>query len=108
MGVQVSLEAAVKAIPEREKNATFSQFLSRRDYLLEHGNLRAPDKMNTEGRLPDGSHFYAIKAHDLRAYGWFSKRYKSVFYISHFICKKRNKLLKADTDRVADNWRGIE
>ncbi|MEL3925757.1 hypothetical protein V1481_20700 [Aeromonas enteropelogenes] len=108
IGVQVSLEAAVNAIPEHEKRATFAQFVARRDYLIEHGNLRAPEKMNTEGNLPDGSNFYAIKAHDLRAYGWFSKRHKGVFYISHFICKKRKKLLKADTARVAENWRGIE
>jgi len=46
---------------------------------------------NTEGRLPDDKHFYAIKVGKLRAYGWFSSRHKGVFFISHFCVQKRTK-----------------
>ncbi len=35
--------------------------------------LRNPDHFNTEGSLPDGKKFYAIKQGKVRAYGWFSR-----------------------------------
>ncbi|WP_019570116.1 hypothetical protein [Thioalkalivibrio sp. ALE11] len=44
----------------------------------------------------------------LRAYGWFSTRYKGVFYISHFAFKKGQKLSSQDEQRVINNWRRIE
>ena len=81
---------------------------ARRQYLADHGQLRSPDQWNTEGTLPNGKHFYAIKADKIRAYGWFSVRNKGVFYISHFTFKKGQKLASADTNRVIVNWRQIE
>jgi hypothetical protein len=82
--------------------------LVRREYLANEGRLRSPDHWNTEGTLPDGKLFYAIKADRLRAYGWFSGRHKRVFYISHFACKKGQKLAQEDTNQVIKNWRLIE
>ena len=61
---------------------------ARRKHLADRGQLRSPDHWNTEGRLPDGKHFFAIKADKIRAYGWYSVRHKGVFYISHFAFKK--------------------
>jgi hypothetical protein len=82
--------------------------LARRQLLADRGQLRSPDYWNTEGDLPDGKHFYAIKADRVRAYGWFSLRNKGVFYISHFAFKKGQKLATKDAKRVVSNWRQIE
>lgn len=76
--------------------------------LAETGRLRSPDYWNTEGDLPNGKKFYAIKADRIRAYGWFSNRDRGVFYISHFAFKKGKKLAAEDTNRVIRNWRAIE
>ncbi len=108
-GAKESLTVAFAAITEQSHAATKASFKARQDYLKDRGSLRSPDHMNTEAELPDGSKFYAIKTNQgLRAYGWFSKKHRSVFYISHFICKKRQKLKQEDTNRVIQNWREIE
>jgi hypothetical protein len=80
----------------------------RRERLANQGQLRAPDHWNSEGTLPDGKQFYAMKAGQLRAYGWFSRRHKSVFYISHFAFKRGQKIAREDSNRVIRNWRAIE
>ena len=81
---------------------------ARREHLANTGPLRSPDHWNTEGELPDGKHFYAIKVGKIRAYGWFSVRHKGVFYISHFAFKKGQRLAREDCSRVIANWRQIE
>ena len=82
--------------------------IARRNFLADGGQLRSPDHWNTEGSLPRGGHFYAIKVDQLRAYGWFSARHPGVFYISHFAFKRGQKLAAADADQVIANWRLIE
>ena len=82
--------------------------MARRNYFADQGQLRSPDYWNTEGILPDGKHFYAIKVDRLRAYGWFSRRDKGVFYISHFAYKKGQKLSPEDANKVISNWRKIK
>lgn len=81
---------------------------ARRQLLADGVQLRSPDHWNTEGLLPNGKHFYAIKSNKLRAYGWFSSRHKAVFFISHFAFKASEKLSPEDANLVVHNWREIE
>jgi len=76
--------------------------------LANEGRLRSPDYFNTEGELPDGSRFYAIKVGKVRAYGWYSNRHKGIFFVSHFAFKKGQKLSSKDTNEVVRNWRAEE
>lgn len=72
--------------------------------FADHGKLHSPEQMNNEG---DG--IYAIKARcGLRAYGWYHSSIRGVFVISHFICKKKQKLDSADLDRSNANRRTYE
>jgi hypothetical protein len=72
--------------------------------LAEKGQLRSPDQMNSEG---DG--IYAVKANcGLRAYGWWSIKYRRYFVISHFILKKWDKLDPADLARAQENRREFD
>lgn len=103
-----SLREALGSIQAGKHATCMSQLAARRERLANTGRLRSPDHWNTEARLPNGSRFYAIKVGKLRAYGWFSTRYKGVFYISHFAFKKGQKLSSQDEQRVIKNWRRIE
>ncbi len=103
-----SLVEALQHIPLKKQAGPLAQMTARRELLANQGQLRSPDYWNTEGELPDGKRFYAIKAGKLRAYGWFSTRHKAVFYISHFAFKKGPKLAAEDTHRVIRSWRQIE
>jgi hypothetical protein len=103
-----SWDEALSHIPAGKHDNLWATMAARRQHLANVGQLRSPDHWNTEGDLPDGKHFFAIKAGKLRAYGWFSSRYKGVFYISHFAFKKGQKLASEDTNLVIQNWRRIE
>lgn len=103
-----SWQEALKHVPAKKFDGIFAKMGARRETLANRGQLRSPDHWNTEGNLPDGKRFYAIKADKVRAYGWFSVRHKGVFYISHFAFKKGQKLAKANVNRVIGNWRQIE
>ena len=103
-----SWQKALQHIPAPKHPSCWAKMLVRREHLANEGQLRSPDHWNTEGTLPDGKHFYAIKADRLRAYGWFSNCHKRVFYISHFAYKKGRKLAQEDTNQVIKNWRLIE
>jgi len=103
-----SWQEALAHIPLAKRPRITAQMAARREHLAKTGLLRSPDHWNTEGDLPNGKHFYAIKADKIRAYGWFSLRDKGVFYISHFAFKKGQKLARADVNRVVANWRQIE
>lgn len=106
--VPPSWRGAIAHLTEKKHKNVLAQMAVRRQLLAERGQLRSPDHWNTEGELPNGKKFYAIKADKIRAYGWFSNRHKGVFYISHFAFKKGQKLDPADTRRVIENWRQIE
>ena len=103
-----SWHEALTGIPAKQRSGVTAKLAARRAVLADQGQLRMPDHWNIEGELPNGKHFYAIKAGDLRAYGWFSGKHKGVFYISHFALKTGQKLAKKDTLRVIANWRQIE
>jgi hypothetical protein len=103
-----SLQDALASIPAGKHPGCLARLAARREQLANTGRLRSPDYWNTEGELPNGKRFYAIKVGKLRAYGWFSSRFNGVFYISHFAFKKGQKLARQDTKRVIQNWRLIE
>lgn len=103
-----SWREALEGVPTKRRDGIRAKLVARRRVLADQGLLRTPDHWNTEGDLPDGKRFYAIKADSLRAYGWFSVRHKGVFYISHFALKQGQKLAKKDANRVLTNWRHIE
>ena len=67
--------------------------------FAEKGDLQSRVQMRNEG---DG--IYAIKANcGLRAYGYYHKKRRKVFVISHFVHKKSNKMRPADRERAVKN-----
>jgi hypothetical protein len=106
--VPPSWQEALARIPANKREGIAAKMVARRRILANERRLRSPDYWNTEGELPSGKHFYAIKADRIRAYGWFAEREKGVFWISHFAFKKGQKLASADANRVIENWRRIE
>ena len=106
--VPPSWSKAMQNFPANKQAGVTAKMVARRNRLADGERLRSPDHWNTEAKLPDGKHFYAIKADKLRAYGWFSGRHKGVFYISHFAYKRGQKLAAEDTNQVIANWRLIE
>jgi len=106
--VPPSWKQAMEPIPQRKRDGVQAKLMARRNLLADGGQLRSPDHWNTEGLLPNGKRFYAIKADKLRAYGWFSSRHQGVFYISHFAFKRGQKLAAQDTQQVIHHWRLIE
>jgi len=99
---------ALADVPKGKRGGIYARFIALRNYLADGNQLRSPDRWNTEGDLPDGKHFYAIKVDKIRAYGWFSTRHTGVFYISHFTKKRGQKLAAEDTKRVVSSWRKEE
>lgn len=100
--------AASRIRNESRKDSCKAQMLTRMRRFANHGQLRSPDIFRKEGDLPNGKHFYAIKAGNIRAYGWFSRRHDSVFFISHYAYKNRDKLSQSDKSKVISNWRRFE
>lgn len=102
---------AEAGVPHKKKNPTgekrkpcVDQMHALLNRLAEKGQLKSPDQMNSEG---DG--IYAVKANcGLRAYGWWSAKYRRYFIISHFILKKWVKLDPADLARAQKNRQNFE
>ena len=85
-----------------------ARMLVRLKLLAENGQLRSPDYWNKEAKLPNDSHFYAVKVLNIRAYGWFSTKHSGVFLISHYSYKNSKKLSKKNTNKIIANWRKFE
>lgn len=100
-----SWKDAISHIKAKKVEQVHAQMKARQEALSKAGQLRFPDHFNTEGILPDGKSFYAIKVGKIRAYGWFSD---GEFWISHYAFKDSRKLGKDDTARVIKNWREQE
>lgn len=67
--------------------------------LANVGKIFSQDQMRLE---EDG--IFALKARcGLRAYGWYHRKRRGVFVISHFIMKKTQKLDRKDLDRAKEN-----
>ena len=100
------------SLNNEQHNKLIAKMAARIAVLGDGGRLRNPDHFNTEGLLPNGKHFFAIKVshgrHNFRAYGWYSNRHNGSFIISHYAYKKGEKLDSRDTSRVVATWREIE
>ena len=67
--------------------------------FADRGRLGSSDQFVNEG-----DKIWAIKTRcGLRAYGWYHTSQQGVFVISHYINKKRQKMLRADVERVNKN-----
>ena len=58
-----------------------------------------------EGDLSKAKKFFAIKRVPIRAYFWYSDVHKNTIVISHYVCKKWQKLRPKDTKQVKLNWK---
>ncbi|MGZ8927062.1 MAG: hypothetical protein ACXW03_01250 [Methylobacter sp.] len=75
---------------------------------LGDGHPMSNESFPQEGKLPDKSHFRALKKIPLRAYIWQSKKTPKTYYISHYVYKNYDNLKESDIKKVCDNWRKIE
>jgi hypothetical protein len=91
-GCQESWDQAEAAVPGN-RAACPTQFRARLTRLADHGKLRNPDYMNSEG-----GGVFAVKATcGLRAYGWFCRvEGRRAFVISHVVLKRRQHADPAD------------
>lgn len=104
-GARESFREALSHMSEDVQEDCIAQFQVRRNRLQRGEQLRSPDHFRDEGTLSNGAKFYAIKTtQGLRAYGWYSTRDSSTFWISHFAFKDSAKRKKADKQRVQENW----
>lgn len=71
---------------------------------LADGHRMSNENFPKEGKLPDGSHFRALKRNPLRAYIWQSKSHPATFFISHYVYKNYRKLKDKDVKKTCDNW----
>lgn len=83
-------------------NACLQQLRRLAERFADLGRLQSPNQIRDEG---EG--IWAIKARcGLRAYGYYDPHRRSIFVISHFIHKKKNKMDPADHQRAKDNRNG--
>lgn len=107
-GAEESLIESMQGVGEGVAGKVAAKMLSQLEQLANGGQLRCPDKFNTEAPLPGKStgHFYAVKVKmagvNLRAYIFM---YGADWWISHYTNKKKQKLSEADTNRVHRNYR---
>jgi len=109
-GWQSDFASVLSLLVAGKRNSAGTQLATRFERLANGMQLRNPDYMETEGKLPNGKRFYAVKAGGakIRAYFWYSNKHKGVIYISHFAYKKQRKLSTSDSNRVKRNWKSVE
>lgn len=96
-----------KHVPKNKHNNYKARMRRLRERLAD-GQRMSNENFPKEGKLPDGSHFRALKKIPLRAYIWLSKKSPKTFYISHYIYKNFDDLKDKDVNKVCSNWRNIE
>lgn len=111
-GAWESFLEAIESLPfgRRDAMKATMDMLVRR---LSNGERLSKDSFPQEGSLPSyqgkpAKQFYGFKKIPIRAYGWYSERVPQTFYISHYTCKKAQKLSEKDTLKVQRNWTRIE
>lgn len=101
-------EALEHVVPHKKRKRYRTWMLLAMDRLCRNEPLPKAE-FCSEGNLPgNAGKFYAFKHIPVRAYCWYSKRFDSVMYISHYIYKDFEKLDKADIKRVHANYNRIE
>lgn len=99
--------ASLEECSKEESQGNFELYKRQTIRMIERladGHPMTSHTFPSEGLLPDGNKFNAIKKQPLRAYLWRSKKYKNTYFISHYIIKTKDKLAAADTKRVCENW----
>lgn len=95
-------ESLAELLIQATKDLALQRMLAKVERLFERfvstGVLNNEEHFNSEG---DG--FYAFKAYQLRAYGWYSSVMKGSFVVSHFVRKKKDKLRPEDKARMKRN-----
>lgn len=109
-----SYQKALQSVPAGRRGK-FTRALILQIQRLANGKRMSKDSFPAEGNLPNNSNpggkskpFFALKRIPIRGYCWFSNSYKSTYFISHYIAKKKNKLDTSDTTKVHKNWTQIE
>lgn len=105
-GCRASLDEALAAFGQvKHRDQARAKIRALLERLGNTGTLRTPKSFNTEAALPgNAGHFYAVKHHELHAYGWFSQKHPATFIVSHYTYKNWKKLRDADTERVHRHW----
>jgi hypothetical protein len=94
-----AVESKIAAQAQAQPTTCIAQHIQLIQRFADFGKLSSPDQM-----VPEGDGIYAIKARcGLRAYGWYHSQKRGVFVISHYICKKKQKLDPADLARAISN-----
>lgn len=105
---QIALQS-IKVAKHHSVKATLDMLVKK----LANGSPLSKDTFPPEGLLPcspgkKAKKFYAFKKIPIRAYGWYSERMPSVYFISHYVYKNWDKLSASDTAIVHGNWTRIE
>lgn len=75
---------------------------------LASGLAMSRDSFASEGELPNGKKFYALKRIPIRGYLWQSSKLRLTYYVSHYKYKDHQKLRQKDINKVHANWRKVE
>ena len=65
---------------QRNKHPNFKARMRRMHERLADGHRMSNENFPKEGKLPDGTHFRALKRIPLRAYIWQSKKHSGTFF----------------------------
>ena len=102
-----SFEIAIKSV-EARKHEIFKANLRAQNHRLADGYRISSNSFRSEGKLSNGKKFYALKKIPIRGYCWLSTTKQSTYFISHYMCKKKDKLDRSDTEKVIKNWKRVE
>lgn len=112
IGAVASYKKAVAGLRagQRKKYKRWMEMQLRR---LADGVRMSADSFPMEGELPclpgkSRKRFRALKRIPVRGYCWKSEKHPEVYFISHYIHKKRDLLSSSDTEKVGNNWTRIE
>jgi len=107
-----SFAKAVSGVPKGQRDK-YQRWMLLQIKRLADGERISNDSFPWEGELPGlagrpKKKFRALKKIPVRGYCWKSERHENVYYISHYIHKKKNSLDSNDTTKVGNNWTRIE
>lgn len=99
-----SWKIASARLPERRSTEIEGFLIALFDDWIKGSRLHS-SWAEPEGDLSKTKKFFAIKRIPIRAYFWYSDVYKDTIVISHYVCKKWQKLRSKDTKQVKLNWK---
>jgi len=112
VGAVESFSKAVERLPAGQQRK-FKRWTELQIQRLADGERMSHDSFPSEGDLPavpgkPRRKFRAFKRIPVRGYCWKSDRCPNVYFISHYIVKKKNKLAITDIEKVGNNWTRVE